>query len=119
MIMREEDDGDTQEEITSETSSAKSSGKVMKIGDSRGASIENDPRLSESRAKPTIAVPKDASAKDQAIEVLKTIFDPEIPVNIYALGLVYEIDFPADANSVYIKMTLTAPNCPRCGFHHC
>lgn len=45
------------------------------------------------------------------IAVLKTIFDPEIPVNIYDLGLIYEIDF-YEEDEVRVLMTLTAPNCP-------
>lgn len=45
------------------------------------------------------------------VEVLKTIYDPEIPVNIYDLGLIYEIDF-YEEDEVKILMTLTAPNCP-------
>ncbi|MFW5708572.1 MAG: SUF system Fe-S cluster assembly protein [Bacteroidota bacterium] len=45
------------------------------------------------------------------IDALKTVYDPEIPVNIYDLGLIYEIKVNDD-NSVYIKMTLTNPNCP-------
>ena len=45
------------------------------------------------------------------IEVLKTIYDPEIPVNIYDLGLIYEVDF-YEEDEVKILMTLTAPNCP-------
>lgn len=49
--------------------------------------------------------------KEDVIEMLKTIFDPEIPVNIYELGLIYEIDVSASGN-VVIKMTLTAPGCP-------
>ena len=44
-------------------------------------------------------------------EVLKTIFDPEIPVNIYDLGLIYEINVD-DEHIAHITMTLTAPNCP-------
>jgi len=42
---------------------------------------------------------------------LKTIYDPEIPVNIYDLGLIYEIDYAPDGTAT-IRMTLTAPNCP-------
>ena len=49
--------------------------------------------------------------EDQIISVLKTIYDPEIPVNIYELGLVYEIDTNDPAN-VKITITLTSPNCP-------
>lgn len=45
------------------------------------------------------------------VQVLKNVFDPEIPVNIYDLGLIYGIDVD-DENVVEITMTLTAPNCP-------
>ena len=45
------------------------------------------------------------------VEVLKSIFDPEIPVNIYDLGLIYEISLD-DEHIAHITMTLTAPNCP-------
>ncbi len=45
------------------------------------------------------------------IEVIKTVFDPEIPVNIYDLGLIYEIDVDEEGNA-HIVMTLTSPNCP-------
>lgn len=49
--------------------------------------------------------------QDRIIQVLKTIHDPEIPVDIYELGLIYSIDID-DNNDVLIVMTLTAPNCP-------
>ncbi len=48
------------------------------------------------------------------VEVLKTIYDPEIPVNIYELGLIYDVDVQADGN-VLVKMTLTSPACPVAG----
>ena len=48
---------------------------------------------------------------DQLIEKLKTVFDPEIPVDIYELGLIYGVDVRPD-RSVGITMTLTSPNCP-------
>lgn len=48
---------------------------------------------------------------DRVIEVLRTIYDPEIPVNIFELGLVYKIDIDDD-NTVHIDMTLTSPACP-------
>jgi len=48
---------------------------------------------------------------DAIIETLKTVYDPEIPVNIYELGLVYEIKLDDEFN-VHILMTLTTPNCP-------
>jgi FeS assembly SUF system protein len=47
----------------------------------------------------------------EILKALKTIYDPEIPVNIYDLGLIYEIDVD-EFDNVNIKMTLTAPNCP-------
>ena len=48
---------------------------------------------------------------DAVILALKQVYDPEIPVNIYDLGLIYELNI-SKAREVYIKMTLTAPNCP-------
>lgn len=48
---------------------------------------------------------------DAVIETLKTIYDPEIPVNIHEMGLIYEVKVDDDYN-VYILMTLTSPNCP-------
>jgi len=49
--------------------------------------------------------------KAKVIERLQTIFDPEIPVNIYSMGLIYEVDI-LPMNNVQIVMTLTAPSCP-------
>ena len=48
--------------------------------------------------------------KNKVIEEIKKIYDPEIPVNIYELGLIYKIE--VDNNKVNIDMTLTSPNCP-------
>ena len=50
----------------------------------------------------------------QVIEVLRTCYDPEIPVDIYELGLIYEVKTSADGK-VHIKMTLTSPACPVAG----
>lgn len=47
----------------------------------------------------------------EIVEQLKTVFDPEIPVNVYDLGLIYEVDVEPDGFTT-IRMTLTAPNCP-------
>ena len=52
--------------------------------------------------------------RDEVVRVLKTVRDPEIPVNIYDLGLVYAIDIDDDGG-VSVKMTLTAPGCPVAG----
>ena len=48
------------------------------------------------------------------VEALKTVFDPEIPVNIYELGLIYDIDLQP-GGEVLVKMTLTSPGCPVAG----
>jgi len=52
--------------------------------------------------------------EERIVEVLKTVYDPEIPVNIYDLGLVYKID--VDGTVVSIDMTFTAPSCPMADF---
>lgn len=49
--------------------------------------------------------------KEKVIEVLNSIYDPEIPVNIWELGFIYKLEVNKN-NDVYILMTLTAPNCP-------
>jgi FeS assembly SUF system protein len=52
--------------------------------------------------------------RDRVIAALKTVYDPEMPVNIYELGLIYDVDVSGDGN-VFVRMTLTAPNCPVAG----
>ena len=49
--------------------------------------------------------------REKVIEVIKTVFDPELPVNIYELGLVYKVEVNEGGN-VFVLMTLTAPSCP-------
>lgn len=53
--------------------------------------------------------------EQKIVEMIKTVYDPEIPVNIYDLGLIYRIEVKED-NAVEIDMTLTAPNCPAADF---
>ena len=53
--------------------------------------------------------------EEAIVAMLKTVYDPEIPVNIYDLGLVYKVDVD-DQNNVHIDMTLTAANCPAADF---
>lgn len=53
--------------------------------------------------------------EEKIVAMLKTVFDPEIPVNVYDLGLIYKIDV-ADSGEATIDMTLTAPNCPAADF---
>jgi len=63
-------------------------------------------------AAATVNDPSDV--ENGIVEALKTIYDPEIPVNIYELGLIYDIDIQEDG-AVKVKMTLTAPGCPVAG----
>ena len=54
--------------------------------------------------------------QEKVIDVLKTVYDPEIPVNIYDLGLIYRIELEHDNTALSVDMTLTAPNCPAADF---
>jgi FeS assembly SUF system protein len=61
------------------------------------------------------ATPALAAIRDEVVKTLKTCFDPEIPVNIYELGLIYDIvakPLTEDTAEVVVRMTLTSPNCP-------
>lgn len=53
--------------------------------------------------------------EEKIVAMLKTVYDPEIPVNVYDLGLIYKIDV-SDTGEVVLDMTLTAPNCPAADF---
>lgn len=52
----------------------------------------------------------------KAIAMLRTVYDPEIPVNVYDLGLIYKIDFDPSDKVLHVDMTLTAPGCPAADF---
>ena len=55
-----------------------------------------------------------AELNDKIVEVLKTVYDPEIPVDIYQMGMIYEVRSDTEG-SAYVKMTLTSPSCPVAG----
>jgi FeS assembly SUF system protein len=65
------------------------------------------------KTKPETPIDTEA-VKEEIIKALKTVYDPEIPVDIYELGLIYDIRVEPDGNTS-IQMTLTAPNCPAAG----
>ncbi len=65
-------------------------------------------------AQTAMSDPELAEWTDKIIAAIKTVFDPEIPVDIYELGLIYKIDM-SDTKDVVIDMTLTAPGCPVAG----
>jgi len=77
------------------------------------AETETRDRLIEAvpEAPPAAGAPTEAAV----VEALKTVYDPEIPVDIYELGLIYDIAIEPAAGKVAIKMTLTAPGCPVAG----
>jgi len=66
------------------------------------------------RAVDSSKTPEQKAIEEKVIEAIKTIYDPEIPVSIYELGLIYSIDVSPN-NDVHVKMTLTAPACPVAG----
>lgn len=65
---------------------------------------------SPTRVDPLASQPPEA-LRQAVIDVIKTCYDPEIPVNIYDLGLIYQVDV-REKNEVYVQMTLTSPMCP-------
>jgi FeS assembly SUF system protein len=75
----------------------------------------DDGRLSPEESKASALDQAELDAlTDQLVDKLKTVFDPEIPVDIYELGLIYKVDV-SDEKHVAIDMTLTAPGCPVAG----
>jgi FeS assembly SUF system protein len=66
-----------------------------------------------SQARADTAVADDAPLQEKIIAALRNIYDPELPVNIYDLGLIYELDI--SGRDVAVVMTLTSPNCPVAG----
>ncbi len=67
--------------------------------------------MSEQTQQTETAPSATENLRDKIVAAIKTVYDPEIPVDVYELGLIYEINvFPI--NNVYIRMTLTSPSCP-------
>ncbi len=54
--------------------------------------------------------------EERVVELLKTVYDPEIPVNVYDLGLIYRIELSDDLKRLDVDMTMTAPSCPMADF---
>ena len=79
------------------------------------ATVQNQPESvsSDVAAAPVTAADSEA-LRERIVEVLRSIYDPEIPVNIYEIGLIYSVDIDP-ANAVNIRMTLTSPACPAAG----
>jgi FeS assembly SUF system protein len=90
---------------------------IIKLTDENAARAEQAARVASNAGATAAAIferrnpVRTLTMQPQIVEVLSTIFDPEIPVNIYELGLIYEIAVDSD-NVVGVRMTLTAPGCP-------
>lgn len=67
------------------------------------------------RAVDQSKTPQQKAVAEKVIEALRTVYDPELPVNLYDLGLIYDIDVDSETSAVYVQMTLTAPGCPVAG----
>ncbi len=80
----------------------------------RLARLANQTNTGRSGAAPAKDLSPEASLEERVVAALRTVLDPEIPVNIYDLGLIYGLDVGADG-TVDVRMTLTAPACPVAG----
>ncbi|HVT88359.1 MAG TPA: DUF59 domain-containing protein [Tepidisphaeraceae bacterium] len=93
------------------------SGKIEELRQSIAADRPkklNDTNVVD-RALDSSKTPAQKALEEKVIEALRMVYDPELPVNIYDLGLIYEITVDPEAAAVYVKMTLTAPGCPVAG----
>lgn len=66
----------------------------------------------DATAADTGLLPHDATQHDKAVHALRQVMDPELPLNIYDLGLIYRLELDDAARRAHLTMTLTAPNCP-------
>jgi FeS assembly SUF system protein len=80
----------------------------------RAAAPEAPAEVKPSAETSVTPAPEHDQLKDDLVAALKTVFDPEIPVDIYELGLIYRLDVDAERN-IEVDMTLTAPGCPVAG----
>jgi FeS assembly SUF system protein len=88
---------------------------MMKTEQEIQKALEPNPESPEAVAPAAaVAAAEPSEVENEIVEALKTVFDPEIPVNIYELGLIYDIDIQAEG-AVQVKMTLTSPGCPVAG----
>jgi len=79
------------------------------------ATTQNQPEAVSPDVAATPVTAADSEAlREKIVETLRSIYDPEIPVNIYEIGLIYSVDIDS-ANAVNIQMTLTSPACPAAG----
>ena len=77
-------------------------------------SLPNSQELLEAASSSAAQLRNTEALRENIVQVLRSIYDPEIPVNIYEIGLIYTVDIDP-ANAVNIRMTLTSPACPAAG----
>ena len=70
----------------------------------------------ETNSAPQVQTDEELRITEKAVELLKTVFDREIPVNVYDLGLIYRIEYDPSDKVLHVDMTLTAPSCPAADF---
>jgi FeS assembly SUF system protein len=85
-----------------------------KIQENEERGVPEAPAEAKPSAEPAVPSPEHNQLKDDLVAALKTVFDPEIPVDIYELGLIYRLDVD-EARNIEVDMTLTAPGCPVAG----
>ena len=89
----------------------------MANDDNKPFEANNDDITSQTAdAKAAAAGDEVLAVQKRTIEMLRTVFDPEIPVNVYDLGLIYKIDYTPEDKTLHVNMTLTAPGCPAADF---
>ncbi len=74
-----------------------------------------DDEMEQMMQPPDLEATRDHPLWPRIQAALREVYDPEIPVNIYELGLIYKVDIAADTNNIYVEMTLTSPACPVAG----
>ena len=86
------------------------------INKPQDAAEENEKAAAAADGKSVSGQDESMAITQKAIEMLRTVFDPEIPVNVYDLGLIYKIDYTPEDKTLHVDMTLTAPGCPAADF---
>ena len=100
----------SEESDTRDQTSVAASSEAADAGPNEAASAENEDEIDESLL-PVLNDDQRETVRESVVEMIQTVHDPEIPVNIYELGLIYDIDV-SDRGRVDVRMTLTSPNCP-------
>lgn len=90
--------------------------KNTEDADVKAPDINTEERKEEAALSVEKRTAEELRITEKAIEMLRTVFDPEIPVNVYDLGLIYKIDYDVDTKTLHVDMTLTAPSCPAADF---